>query len=110
MRGYLRRRTGKRGVGWQVIVHTPPDPMTGRARQVERDRAFEARGGGGLEPAAGRGRRRPPLGPGRDDGRAARTVVRGRVTGLVAQDRRGDAALHRQLRRAPPRDASRCGS
>ena len=34
MRGYIRRRTGKRGVGWQVIVHTPPDPMTGRARQI----------------------------------------------------------------------------
>ena len=34
MRGYIRRRSGKRGTAWQVIVHTPPDPTTGQARQV----------------------------------------------------------------------------
>ncbi len=34
MRGYKRRRDGKRGSAWQVIVHTLPDPMTGRAKQI----------------------------------------------------------------------------
>jgi integrase len=34
MRGHIRKRTGAKGVAWQVIVTTEPDPITGRARQI----------------------------------------------------------------------------
>ena len=34
MRGHIRKRSGAKGVAWQVIVTTSPDPVTGRTRQV----------------------------------------------------------------------------
>ncbi len=36
VRGHIRKRSGKRGQSWQVIVTTPPDPQTGRSRQISR--------------------------------------------------------------------------
>lgn len=34
MRGHIRKRSGAKGVAWQAIVTTSPDPVTGRTRQV----------------------------------------------------------------------------
>ena len=34
MRGHIRKRRGAKGIAWQAIVTTSPDPLTGRSRQV----------------------------------------------------------------------------
>ncbi len=36
MRGHIRKRSGKRGQSWQVIVTMPRDAETGRCRQISR--------------------------------------------------------------------------